>query len=147
MITPTTTLCPSARAEEGALLLGVVRPDKSVGFLAEPELLTAELTEAVTSIEAPERHFRFANRCVKSGCNQWREGRCGVIDMVMALNAHLAEPAALPFCAIRSQCRWHKQVGATSCTVCPFILTDSTETNDERLEYIESHNLATNHEL
>ncbi|MBD2702212.1 hypothetical protein IC229_16285 [Spirosoma sp. BT702] len=142
MVTPNTTLCPSARAEEGALLLGVVGPDQSVSLLKEPELLTTELTEAVTSIDAPERHFRFANRCVKSGCNQWREGRCGVIDLVMSFNKHLSEPTALPFCAIRSQCRWHQQVGPTACSICPFIITDSTQTNEERLNYIESNALA-----
>ena len=124
MVTSTTTLCPSARSEEGALLLGAVAPDQSVQFLAEPEPMTAELTEAINAIDHPEQHFRFANRCVKSGCSQWQSGRCGVIDMVMSVNQHLAEPASLPPCAIRSQCRWYKQTGPTACTVCPFIITD-----------------------
>ncbi|GAB2595434.1 hypothetical protein [Spirosoma areae] len=139
MLTPSTTLCPSARAEEGALLLGVVGPDQSVRMLSEPEVLTPELAEAVAAIDAPEQQFRFANRCVKAGCNQWHEGRCGVIDLVMSFNRHLAEPIALPACAIRSQCRWHKQNGPVACTVCPFIVTDSAQTNEERLVYIDLH--------
>ena len=139
MLTANTTLCPSSTAQEGALLLGVVGPDKSVRFLAEPEPMTAELTEAVAAVDAPEQHFRFANRCAKSGCGQWQGGRCGVIDLVMSFNQHLAEPIALPACAIRSQCRWHKQAGPTACTVCPFIVTDSTQTSEERLVYINAH--------
>ncbi len=92
MVTPNTTLCPSARAEEGALLLGVVGSDRAVRMLSEPEPLTPELTEAVLAVDEPEKHFRFANRCVKSGCNQWHGGRCGVIDLVMSFNQHLTEP-------------------------------------------------------
>ncbi|QJW91060.1 hypothetical protein HNV11_17605 [Spirosoma taeanense] len=138
MLTPSTTLCPSARAEEGALLLGVVAPDQSVKMLTEPEPLTAELAEAIAEIDAPEQQFRFANRCVKSGCNQWHDGRCGVIDLVMSFNQHLAEPVTLPACAIRSQCRWHKQNGPKACTLCPFIITDSSQTEQERLVYIDS---------
>lgn len=141
MVTPSTTLCPSARAEEGALLLGVVGPDQAVRMLADPEPLTPELTEAVAAVSEPEKQFRFANRCVKSGCNQWHDGRCGVIDLVMSFNQHLPQPAALPPCAIRSQCRWHKQAGAAACTVCPFIVTDATKSREERLEYIDSHPL------
>lgn len=139
MLTPSTTLCPSATAQEGALLLGVIGADQSVRMLSEPEPLTAELAEAVAAVDAPERQFRFANRCVKSGCNQWYEGRCGVIDLVMSFNQHLTEPANRPFCAIRPQCRWHKQTGSKACLVCPFIVTDSTQTSEERLIYIESH--------
>ncbi|GAB2560944.1 hypothetical protein [Spirosoma aerophilum] len=125
MVSSTTTLCPSARSEEGALLLGAVGPDQAVRFLAEPEPMTAELTKAISAVDQPEQHFRFANRCVKSGCSQWQSGRCGVIDLVMSVNQHLTEPAALPRCAIRPQCRWYKQTGASACTVCPFIITDS----------------------
>ena len=139
MLTSQTTLCPSSTAQEGALLLGVVGPDQSVRFLTQPEPMTAELTEAIMVIDAPETKFRFANRCVKSGCGQWHEGRCGVIDLVMSFNQHLDEPAALPTCAIRPQCRWHKQTGPAACLVCPFIVTDSTQTNEERLAYIESN--------
>lgn len=135
---PETTLCPSATAQEGALLLGVVGPEQAVRFLPEPEPMTAKLTEAVAAIDNPEQHFRFANKCVKSGCSQWQSGRCGVIDLVMSVNQHLAEPVSLPHCAIRSQCRWHKQTGPAACTVCPFIITDSSKTNEERLAYIEN---------
>ena len=139
MLTPSTTLCPSARAEQGALLLGVVDSAQTVHFLTEPEVLTAELAEAVATTDAPEQEFRFANRCVKSGCNQWHGGRCGVIDLVMSLNQHLPKPNQLPPCAIRSQCRWHQQTGPTACTVCPFIVTDTTQTSEERLQYIDVH--------
>jgi hypothetical protein len=139
MVSPNTTLCPSARAEEGALLLGVVGPDQSVRMLLEPELLTPELTEAIIAVDEPEKHFRFANRCVKSGCNQWQGGRCGVIDGFMAVNQHLAAATVLPNCGIRSQCRWHQQTGPSACAVCPFIVTDATQTGEERLAYIDSH--------
>ena len=124
------------------MLLGVVGPDQSVRMLLEPELLTPELTEAIAAVNEPEKHFRFANRCVKSGCNQWNGGRCGVIDRVMAVNQHLTTATALPVCGIRSQCRWHQQAGPSACTVCPFIVTDATQTSQERLAYIDSHVLS-----
>ncbi len=139
MVTPTTTLCPSARAQEGALVLGVVGPDRTVRMLSKPEPVTTDVAEAVSAMDAPEQQFRFANRCVKSGCHQWTEGRCGVIDLVMSFNRHLAEPIALPACAIRPQCRWHQQNGPVACTVCPFIITDSASSQEDQLEYIELH--------
>ena len=132
-------LCPSSPAQEGGLLLGVVGSDRAVRFLPEPERMTADLTEAIAAVDAPEQHFRFAHRCVKSGCGQWSGGRCGVIDLVLNANQHLTDPTSLPRCAIRPRCRWYQQSGATACVVCPFIVTDSTKTEQERLAYIQTH--------
>ncbi|MVM40304.1 hypothetical protein GO730_26070 [Spirosoma sp. HMF3257] len=127
MKTSGSTLCPSSPAEAGGLLLGVVDAERLVRFLPEPEPMTASLTEAITAVDAPEQHFRFANRCIKSGCGQWSEGRCGVIDQVLNLNQHLSEAESLPRCAIRLRCRWYQQTGPTACVVCPFVVTDSIE--------------------
>lgn len=141
MINPNTTVCPSATAEPGAMVLGVVGSDQTVQFLAEPLPVTSEFIEQAKQHESPEKQYRFANRCVRSGCSQWAQGRCGVIDTIMQFNAHLPDSIPLSACSIRSQCRWFNQVGRQACLVCPFIITDSQETPEQRLIYIDSHEL------
>jgi hypothetical protein len=73
---------------------------------------------------APERRFRFADTCVKSGCRQWDNGRCGVIDRVLAANQNFRAEPELPPCSIRADCRWHLQWGLRACGVCPLVVTD-----------------------
>ena len=121
-------LCPSAPAKEGALLLGVVNGQEQVDLLPQPLPVTKAFVETVEKGQ-PNKHFRFANKCVKSGCKQWSEGQCGVIATIMQFNAALPEPSALPACSIRPQCRWYTQQGARACVVCPYIITDQREDN------------------
>ena len=119
--------CPSARCEEGATLLGVVQPDGSVAHLPQPLVVDSRFVELASRGRAPEKRFRFGNSCKESGCRQWRDGRCGVVDDVVSRLHALAEPGRLPRCSLRPQCRWFRQSGAEACAVCRFVVTDLTE--------------------
>lgn len=118
--------CPSAACEPGAILLGLVDAGDRVGYLSPPLRIDEEFVSRARRGRSPEKRFRFAAPCVEAGCRQWSDGRCGVIDEVLASAeaVALAEPGALPRCAIRSSCRWYAQVGREACEVCPLIITD-----------------------
>ena len=124
---PPTPLCPSARGEPGAILLGVIQADGSVAMLAQKQRVDEFFVKLAHEGRTPEKRFRFADSCLKSGCQQWTGNRCGVIDRVLADNPDYVGAAELPACSIRSDCRWHQQIGAQACGVCPLIVTDLTE--------------------
>jgi hypothetical protein len=118
-------LCPSARAEPGSALIGMVGADGRVGMLNRPLPVDDDFLAAATRGRAPEKRFRFAGRCVRSACRQWSDGRCGVIDRVLAITGDVGRP--LPPCAIRARCRWFAQTGAAACGACPEVVTDTRE--------------------
>lgn len=140
MISENSMLCPSSKGEEGAILLGIVNTEQKIDFISSKITVNQDFVEKSNS-ETLEKNYRFANRCVKNGCSQWKDHRCGVIDLVMKFNTHLVENSHLPTCSIRSQCRWFNQVGEKSCAVCPFIITNSMDKDEARLEYIETNEL------
>jgi hypothetical protein len=115
-------LCPSARCEDGVLLLGVVRPDGTVAFSSSRVQIDGDFVEIAKRGRAPERRFRFASACLAQGCGQWSDGRCGVADRVV----QDLEPRAVsvPRCAIRAECRWFQQRGLAACHICAEIITD-----------------------
>ena len=121
------SLCPSARGEEGAILLGLVAADGRVAYL-RPELpIDAQFVREARRGRAPEKRFRFAAPCVEGGCAQWTGERCGLIDRVLTSRdglAAAAEQPPLPRCAIRARCRWFGQEGRTACAVCPLVVHD-----------------------
>lgn len=119
-------LCPSSICHSGALLLGVVGGDKKVSLLSPPIPVNDEFVEAVNAAGEPEKRFRFAGKCAKSGCGQWTGTSCGVMDELAMAN-HLLEiiNENLPACAIRPDCRWYSQEGAKACIICPHIVTQS----------------------
>ena len=125
--------CPSARAEPGAVLLGIIGPGQRVAYVA-PEL---RIDDAFVDIaqrggRRPEQRFRFAATCVEQHCQQWTGARCRVIDDVIDEDAAEHRGAAadesspLPKCAIRRSCRWFAQRAAAACRTCPTIVTDTT---------------------
>lgn len=140
MISENTMLCPSSKGEEGAILLGVVNAEQKIDFISSKITVNQNFVEE-NEENSLEKKYRFANRCVKNGCSQWKDHRCGVIDLVMKFNSHLTENNLLPSCSIRSQCRWFNQIGEKSCAVCPFIITNSMEKDESRIEFIESNEL------
>ena len=108
----------------GALLLGVIQADGTVAFLPQQRVVDDFLVKLAHEGRAPEKRFRFADTCVKSGCQQWGNGRCGVIDRILAANSTYPASAELPACSIRSDCRWHLQWGKQACGICPLVITD-----------------------
>jgi hypothetical protein len=129
-VTEDPVLCPSSRCEEGATLLGVVLPTGRVAFASTRLEVTEEFVQIARAGRAPEKRFRFASVCAKSGCRQWTGSRCGVIDSIMADRANridgdaATDDAALPACSIRAQCRWFRQSGRAACATCPEVITD-----------------------
>lgn len=115
-------LCPSARCEPGAILLGIVGRDGRVGYLSTQMVVDERFVENARRGRDPEKRFRFAQPCVEAPCGYWRDGRCGVVDGVVAQAEPLAAP--LPRCSIRADCRWFAQRGPDACAVCPLVVTD-----------------------
>ena len=120
----TNYLCPSARCEEGAILLGSLRKDGTIGLLSQRIILDEENVALARSIGEPEKRLRFASACVKSRCQQWTDGKCGVIKnaLVELKKNNLSEKPQK--CSIREACRWFAQEGISSCKVCTFVITD-----------------------
>ncbi|HZH30596.1 MAG TPA: hypothetical protein VEY11_07510 [Pyrinomonadaceae bacterium] len=120
-----TILCPSARCEDGAILVGIVMSDGRVAFTSGRMEINEEFVQIAHRGRSPEKRFRFANTCVKGACQQWSGSRCGIIDAVMEAVRPAGETSELPACSIRSQCRWFDQSGAAACAVCPEVITDT----------------------
>jgi hypothetical protein len=124
---PAGRLCPSARCEPEAILLGVVTPDGRVGYL-RPELrVDAEFVAVAQTAREPEKRFRFAQPCVEGRCAHWTGSRCGVIQNVLDSGegrAAAGESRPLPRCSIRPRCRWFAEQGTRACMVCPLVVTE-----------------------
>lgn len=116
--------CPSAVCEPGAKLIGIVNSAGMVDLLAKPMEVDAVFDEEARKGRQPEQRFRFANKCVQSGCKQWTPGGCGVIKKVTEILNPPENEYTLPACGIRKTCRWYFQSGKQACTVCPLIITD-----------------------
>ena len=117
-------LCPSAPAEHGALLLGIVGPGGRVAYISPGMHVTQEFLDKAGERESPTRRFRFAGRCVESGCQQWTGQRCRVADVLVEAADDLDLPDDAPKCGIRARCRWFAQAGLRACAVCPLVVTD-----------------------
>lgn len=118
-------LCPSARGEPGALLLGLVGRDGSVAYVRPALEIDEDFIGRAREGRAPEKRFRFAQPCATSGCMHWTEGRCGVADAAAGSEEAQAD-GQLPACDIRPRCRWYAQAGPSACRSCPTVVTDVT---------------------
>jgi hypothetical protein len=119
---PDGLLCPSARCEPDALLIGIVGPTGRVGHLTPALAVDEDFVVQAHKGRAPEKRFRFAQPCTEDGCQHWTGTRCGVVDAALSRDLEPAE--SLPRCGIRSGCRWFAQSGANACRVCPLVVTD-----------------------
>lgn len=117
-------LCPSATAEPGAILLGVIQGDGRVGYVSTPLRVDEDFVRRVEAEGNPAKRYRFAAPCIEAGCAHWQDGRCEVSDAVAAHVAERAPEEALPHCSIRSSCRWYRQSGGEACRSCALVLTD-----------------------
>ena len=119
--------CPSSTCEDGAILLGVVNEDGTVGYISTPVTIDEDFVKEASLHGNPENNFRFSNACVEAGCRQWQTGKCGVIKNIMESNAEVDLEPRLPDCSIRSSCRWYYQEGPKACSFCPYIITNMLE--------------------
>jgi hypothetical protein len=119
-------LCPSARCKGGAIVLGIVLPNRTIAYADRRFSIDARQAEEMRSggLGAEER-FRFASGCAACGCQQWSQDKCGVIEEVLAVPPPASLPRTLPACSIREQCRWFLQRGAEACSVCRYVITDT----------------------
>lgn len=121
--------CPSSTCDTGAVLLGKVKKDGTVGFLSSRlELDESSVTE-FAKLGTPEVYYRFSNTCVESGCKQWDQsaGHCSVIKKILTVEVDFPLSNTLPNCLIRKTCRWYFQDGAAACRICPLVVTDMTD--------------------
>jgi len=121
-------LCPSSRAKPGALLLGVRQKEGTISIL--PQALPVDehfLQDVHQDPTPPEQRFRFSNKCVESGCEQWTGKSCGVIERVIEFLDQVPVQEALPACSIRPKCRWYEQQKGEACRICPYVLTEITQ--------------------
>lgn len=121
-------MCPSNRCKPGSKLLGVRQDNGTVSILPEALPIDESFIETVKQNPvAPEQRFRFTNKCIESGCNQWNGKGCGVIEQVIQYLEHIPQSLDLPKCSIRPKCRWFLQKGADACKICRYIVTEITE--------------------
>jgi hypothetical protein len=126
---PSQVLCPSARCQEGAYVVGIVGANGTVGYVSPLLQVDGDFVAAAQLGRTPEGRFRFAQPCVESGCANWDGARCEVIDRAMVAKARAEGEldelsSGLPRCSIRRWCRWFEQVGAAACQTCPLVITD-----------------------
>lgn len=117
-IPSTPPLCPSALAEPGALLHGVVLQGRVVP-LERAVPVTQDFIQRAGARGDPRRRLRFASPCLESGCANFDGARCTVATRA-ADSPH--PPSALRPCAIRNACRWFAQEGPRACEACAFVV-------------------------
>lgn len=120
-------MCPSSKAQKGAMLLGILQDDGKVSILPQPLRIDETFIETAGHQRPAEEQFRFTNKCVESGCSQWTGKRCGVADKVLSVLNDLPPQNEVPVCALRPSCRWHLQSGEEACRACVFVITHTTE--------------------
>jgi hypothetical protein len=109
------TLCPSAPAKPGALLIGIIIGDRTA-FLQPTVAVTADdLSDAGDDVE---KRFRFSAPCLRGGCGNFGEDHCNLIRRLVRVTE---DGGALPECSIRSRCEWFSTAGAPACDVCPHV--------------------------
>jgi hypothetical protein len=122
-------MCPSARCEPGATLLGIVNTDGTVGFVSPEAQVDETFVEIAHRGRAPESRFRFAAPCQEGACRHWSGHECRLIstirDEAIAHGVAGDRKGRVPACAIRPRCRWYAQEGLDACRVCPMVVTET----------------------
>lgn len=130
---PTLALtCPSAPAEPGSNLLGVVVAPGQVAYVNPSVPVTRELLDDFARRGvAVENRLRFSCICREHACKQWDgeagAGRCGLVDRAVSALAITQGLDDLPACGIRGTCRWFAQRGRLACAACPEIIRRPVE--------------------
>lgn len=126
-IAPQGKTCPSAAAEPGSVLLGIVAGKGQLAYLHPNVPVTHGLLVTLNDSGVPvENRMRFAGPCMEHCCVQWTEkagvGRCGLIDYAVDTLHITSGPEALPQCGIRQSCRWFAQYNRLACAACPEVI-------------------------
>lgn len=119
-------LCPSASAEPGATLIGVVGADGRVAHLGTGLKIGADFIKEAAAHGPLEQRYRFSSACQEKKCANWNGSACGVIEEIRtfaSLNAIPQEQKLNP-CSIRDSCRWWLQNGRDACAICPIAITE-----------------------
>jgi hypothetical protein len=119
-------LCPSAPAEVGATLIGVVGTDGRVAHLGTGLKIGTEFIKEAIVHGPLEQRYRFSSPCHEKKCTNWNGSACGVIEELhtfVSLNSVSQETKLNP-CSIREHCRWWIQRGKEACMACPMVITD-----------------------
>lgn len=125
-----TIMCPAHLCKQGSQLLGVRQNDGTTVILPQTLPVDDAFVKKVRNHPVkPERRFRFTNKCIEKGCEQWNEKGCSVGEKLVRLIESNMSNETLPACPIRKNCRWFVQEGAKACVVCPQILTEVMEEN------------------
>jgi hypothetical protein len=125
--------CPSAPAELGSVVLGVVVAPGQVAYLAPSIPVTPELLDGFRKDGVPiENRMRFAFACREHQCKQWSGGsggggHCGLVERAVEALAITEGLDDLPNCGIRSTCRWFAQHQRKACAACPEVIRRTAE--------------------
>ncbi len=87
--------------------------DRSVE--ATPEVL------AMAAPAPPTEVLRMAATCEESRCVHFDGEDCRLATRIVALLPPVV--GVVPRCAIRADCRWHRQEGKAACVRCPQVVT------------------------
>jgi hypothetical protein len=121
-------MCPAHRCKPGSKLLGVRQNDGTIAILPQALPIDESFIEKVKQHPiAPERRFRFTNKCIEGGCKQWNGTGCKVAEEVVQYLEAIPAASRLPACPIRSSCRWYVQKGLDGCKICSYVQTEVTE--------------------
>lgn len=122
------TLCPSAEPQmDGSVVFGVIGgtvDEPRVGYLDAAQPVTDELLARAGQF-APTEIFRFAARCAGDACLHFDGTNCRLASRIVEHAQVVVD--VLPFCQVRSRCRWWLQEGREACLRCPQIVTRSYE--------------------
>jgi hypothetical protein len=123
--------CPSAPAEPGALVLGIVAGAGEIAYMLPAATITQEsLDQLIADGVDVENRMRFASTCIEDRCVQWTGQHCGLIDRVTSGTSGQSQVNILPTCGIRSSCRWFAQVGRKACSTCPDVIRKPAHANE-----------------
>ena len=121
-------LCPSSTCSTGSTLIGIVQGDNTVTLLTTPLKVNEDFVRKANEYGEPEKRFRFADKCIKSGCKQWTGKSCGIMNELANSNPSIqTTDNDLPECIIRPNCRWYSQEGGKACKICMFVVTQSQD--------------------
>ncbi|WP_052496451.1 hypothetical protein [Pedobacter lusitanus] len=112
-------LCPGYTCKPGAKLYGIVNSGGFIDYLRVSMEIDEVFVQQASKGREPEKRFRFAGNCAKSGCKQWdgTAHECGLIDELITVVGN-QEPEQLQDCPIREKCRWFAQRKGMACAQC-----------------------------